>query len=80
VIVEVIDKWRARRTRAQRIRWYREYGVQECWLLDPRVQRVDVLDLRRSGVPHIYKPDDEFVSVVLQGFKMRVADLYGREL
>jgi Uma2 family endonuclease len=55
VIVEVIDKWRARRTRAHRIRWYRDYGVQECWLLDPRVQRVEVLDLRRSSVPHIYK-------------------------
>ena len=51
VIAEIIDKRRARRTRTLRVRWYRDFGVQECWLVDARVQRVEVLDLERRRLP-----------------------------
>jgi Uma2 family endonuclease len=78
VVAEVIDKRRARWTRAHRIHWYRNYGVQECWLLDPRVQRVDVLDFQASAlaIPHIYGAGDEFFSRALRGFRMPVMEVY----
>lgn len=78
VVAEVIDDRRARWTRAHRIRWYRAYGVQECWLLDPRAQRVDVLAFHANSryVPYIYGADDEFSSRVLRGFRMSVSDVY----
>jgi Uma2 family endonuclease len=82
VIAEVIDNRRARWTRAHRVKWYWSYGVQECWLLDPRVRRVDVLDFYRnpSDIPYIYTSDDEFVSRVLRGFRMSVSELYGASI
>jgi Uma2 family endonuclease len=78
VIAEVIDDRRARWTRAHRIKWYRNYGVQECWLLDPRVRRVDVIDFYRhpSEIPYVYGAGNEFVSRVLHGFRMSVSELY----
>lgn len=79
VAAEVIDKWRARRTRNYRVRWYRDFGVQECWLLDSRVQRIEVFDLQRRRLPHIYNMGDEFSSHVLRGFRMPVADVYRGE-
>jgi Uma2 family endonuclease len=79
VVAEVIDDRRGRWTRAHRIKWYRNYGVQECWILDPRVRRVDVLDFYRnpSTIPHIFTARDVFVSRVLRGFTMSVNELYG---
>lgn len=76
VIVEIIDKRRARRTRTLRVRWYRDFGVQECWLLDARVQRVEVLDLERRRLPYIYSVEAEFSSRVLRGFRMPVSDIF----
>jgi Uma2 family endonuclease len=79
MIAEVIDDRRARWTRdPDRIKWYRNYGVQECWLLDPRVRRVDVIDLYRhpSEIPYVYGAGSEFVSRVLRGFRMSVSELY----
>lgn len=76
VIAEVIDKRRARRTRHVRVRWYRDFGVQECWLLDSRVQRVEVIDLQWRRLPYIYSLEAEFSSRVLRGFKMPVADIF----
>jgi Uma2 family endonuclease len=76
VIVEIIDKRRAHRTRTLRVRWYRDFGVQKCWLLDARVQRVEVLDLERRRLPYIYALDAEFSSRVLRGFRMPVADIF----
>lgn len=78
IVAEVLDDRRARWTRAHRVQWYRNFGVEECWLLDPRVQRVDVLNFQRhaAGVPHVYSVNGEFVSRVLIGFRMPVAELF----
>lgn len=78
VIAEVIDARSARWTRAHRIKWYRNHGVQECWLLDPRVRRVDVIDFYRhpSEIPYVYGAGADFVSRVLRGFRMPVSELY----
>lgn len=79
VIAEVIDKWRARRTRHYRVRWYRDFGVQECWLVDARVQRIEVFDLQARRLPYIYSAGTEFVSRALRGFKMPVAEIFHGE-
>ena len=31
-------------TAAEKLEWYRQYGVRECWLVDPGGARVTVVD------------------------------------
>jgi Uma2 family endonuclease len=42
----------SRRLHTIKTRWYRFYGVQELWYIDPRHQRLEVLDMMTNpGVP-----------------------------
>ena len=45
LVVEVTSPATARYDRDDKVRWYRAYGVRECWLLDPQRQVVTVFDL-----------------------------------
>jgi len=45
LVVEVTSPGTARYDRDDKVRWYRTYGVRECWLLDPQRQVVTVFDL-----------------------------------
>ena len=46
LVVEVLSPGTARRDRTTKLGWYRKYGVKECWLVDPRHQRVEVVELQ----------------------------------
>jgi Uma2 family endonuclease len=50
LVVEVLSPGTARRDRTRKLAWYRQYGVKECWLVDPLRRRVDVVacDVPRS--------------------------------
>lgn len=52
LVVEVASPGTARYDRDDKVRWYRAYGVRECWLVDSQRQAVTVLDLssRADGV------------------------------
>lgn len=45
LVVEVASPGTRRRDRTIKLRWYRQYGVRECWLVDGRSRRVTVVDL-----------------------------------
>ena len=45
LVVEVASPGTARYDRDDKVRWYRAYGVRECWLVDSQRQAVTVLDL-----------------------------------
>lgn len=48
LVVEVSSPRTARRDRTTKLGWYRQYGVKECWLVDPRERSVEVVDLRND--------------------------------
>jgi Uma2 family endonuclease len=50
LVVEVLSPTTAKRDRTTKLGWYRRYGVKECWLIDPKEQRVEVVDLVAPAV------------------------------
>jgi len=52
VVVEFSWAVTSRRLHTMKTRWYRFYGVQELWCVDPRDNRIEVLDMMTNpGVP-----------------------------
>lgn len=49
LVVEVASPSTAYRDRTLKLAWYGRYGVRECWLVDPKEQRVEVVDLTTSN-------------------------------
>ena len=50
LVVEVLSRATAARDRAEKLGWYRQYGVRECWLVDLSHEEVVVVDLTGPGV------------------------------
>jgi Uma2 family endonuclease len=80
LIIEIISGDSVRRDRHDKFREYREAGVREYWLIDPRhgKQRADFFRLDEAGEYELYATeDDERVeSQVLRGFWLRPAWLW----
>lgn len=52
VVIEFAWAPTSRRLHTMKTRWYRFYGVQELWCVDPRDKRIEVLDMMSNpGVP-----------------------------
>ena len=43
--IEVLSTTRRHHDRVVKVQWYREYGVRECWVVDPDAREIEVLDL-----------------------------------
>ena len=44
LVVEVLSLRTAARDRHEKLEWYRQYGVRECWLIDLHVEQVGIAD------------------------------------
>jgi Uma2 family endonuclease len=44
LVAEVLSARTKRRDRGEKLGWYRQYGVRECWLIDPYAETVAVFD------------------------------------
>ena len=44
LVAEVLSERTKRRDRGEKLDWYRQYGVRECWLVDPYAETVAVFD------------------------------------
>ena len=44
LVVEVLSAGMVRRDRTEKLGWYRQYGVRECWLVDLGRQQVTIVD------------------------------------
>jgi Uma2 family endonuclease len=49
LVIEVTSPGTERYDRNDKVRWYRAYGVRECWLLDTQRQVVTVFDLSSNA-------------------------------
>ena len=45
LVIEVLSPGSARRDRVEKLRWYRQYGVREYWLVDTHAATIDILAL-----------------------------------
>ena len=48
LVIEVLSPGSVRRDRVEKLRWYRQYGVREYWLVDTHAAKIDVLSLTRE--------------------------------
>lgn len=51
LVVEVTSPSTAKRDRTLKLSWYRQYGVRECWIVDPHREGIVVHDLTREESP-----------------------------
>ena len=76
LVVEVASPGSELRDGMQKLTWYRFYGVKECWLVDPRHSRVDVVDCS-SNLRVTFSRESEIVSRVLPDLQLSVARCLG---
>lgn len=78
LVVEVLWPASARRIRTATLRWYRNYGVEECWLVDMRCARVEVLDFVHGPrfVPLIYRGKERIQSHVYPDSNICPVDIF----
>jgi Uma2 family endonuclease len=76
VVVEVLSPGTAAHDRTDKLGWYRQYGVGECWIVDPAASRVTVFDF--TGAPPTFRvsePPGTVRSAVVTDFTAPAASL-----
>ena len=74
--VEVLSPTTERHDRTDKLLWYREYGVRECWLVDPGRQTITVFDFTRTPFEqHVLQYTDVIRSSVLPLLQAAVGPL-----
>ena len=77
IVLEVLTPANARRTRCSKVRWYRDWGVKELWLIDARHKKFEILDLAAGkSLPYIYSGRNSIQSVQLPSFCFEVCRLF----
>lgn len=75
LVVEVLSTATARHDRTVKVTWFREYGVRECWLVDPVAREVEVVDLAVPESSSIFGERQLVRSAVLPQLHLRVRDI-----
>ena len=79
LVIEVLSPGTARRDRTLKLRWYRQYGVEECWLVDPLASRVEIVDLAdpvRHCPRRVHRDNKSIRSRVLPSFRLPAARFF----
>lgn len=58
----------------EKCRWFRRYGVEVCWLIDPTSRTVQVFEANRE--PAVLRDDSVLTSSHLPGFELPLAALF----
>jgi Uma2 family endonuclease len=77
LVAEILSHGTATRDRGEKLGWYRQYGVRECWLVDPFNLRVTVVDF--AGPSPVYrnaKGSDKIRSTVLPDLELSTDSLF----
>jgi Uma2 family endonuclease len=75
LVVEVASPGTARYDRSDKVRWYRAYGVRECWLIDAQQQTVTVCDLSSDAAGVEFSNDAILKSSVLPLLSLAVGEI-----
>lgn len=74
--IEVLSPRTAERDRTQKLGWYRHYGVQESWLVDPQASTVEVCDLSNAGSSVMFEGSSQIRSRVLPRLRLRTRSVF----
>lgn len=74
--IEVLSKSNRRHDCTVKVTWYRQYGVRECWLVDPLACRIEVIDLTGpTNTSRAFHARHVVRSAVLPRLRLRPADV-----
>ena len=75
LVVEVLSPQPRIGRREERIAWFAEYGVRECWIVHQLVRHVEVISFAGGAVAvrRVYTPDERIESAVLQQLEVTPA-------
>lgn len=77
LVIEVLSPGTAHRDRTTKLRWYRRYGVRECWLITRHRREIEVFRLDVRPVEHTaIAGADRIRSSVLPDWNQRAADVF----
>jgi Uma2 family endonuclease len=71
---EVLSFGNSQHDRTEKVDWYRRYGVEECWLVDPIRRQAEVIDLARMA-SKTFGPGQIVRSRTLQRLRLRMGAL-----
>lgn len=78
LVVEVLSPSNTRRDIEDKLKDYQQIGVNECWLVSPEAETIEVMELS-TGDPQtvgIFGVDGSLVSQVLGDFTLIVRDIF----
>lgn len=79
LVIEVLSPRPRIGTLAERIGWFAQYGVRECWLVHQDAQEVEVLEFASASVAsrRVCLPQESIRSGVLPEFDASPATIFG---
>ena len=75
LVVEVSSPGSAAHDRTDKLGWYRQYGVRECWIADPAAGTITVSGFDGTAYTRTFDRGDAVQSTVLAGFTAPVESL-----
>jgi Uma2 family endonuclease len=80
LVVEVMSPRPRIGTLDERLRWFAEYGVRECWLVHHLSQQIDIRQFARGTMTgRLFERDEPLRSLVLPDFTPSLASILGPE-
>jgi len=76
LVIEVTSPSTAKRDRTLKMAWYRQYGVRECWLVDPVRDVVAVHDLTEDEAAGEFSGTSMIRSRVLPRLRLRASRVF----
>lgn len=77
IAVEVESRGNRRYDRVSKLKWYRQYGGREYWLVDPDNWTLTIIDLREGHIKrHVFNRTDRVRSAVLPDFDAAVRSFF----
>jgi len=77
LVVEVLSMGNRQHDRTIKVGWFRQYGVRECWLVDPFAREVEVIDLTAvRPASRVWAAPQAVRSAVLPRVRLRPSDIF----
>jgi Uma2 family endonuclease len=77
LVAEVLSHSTENRDRGEKLGWYRQYGVRECWLVDLYDDSVTVVDFSGGGAEtRLAHGTESIISTVLPDLKLTAFGLF----
>jgi Uma2 family endonuclease len=79
LVVEILSPWPRIGTLDERIGWFAQYGVRECWVVHQDVRTIEVINFSSGAISdrRVHLPHEPLRSHVLPSFNMRPDTIFG---